>query len=160
VSNDGQIRNDKTGKIKAKNKDSKGYYSESLYKDGKAVTKKVHRLVAEAFIPNPDSKPCVNHIDGNKLNNSVDNLEWVTHSENMRHAFDTGLAKPHSVGGMRGKKNPNGGRKGKPILCITNNIEYPNVAAASRDLGIPDSSIFDCLYGKARTARGFVFEFL
>lgn len=51
----------------------------------------VHRLIAKAYLPNPENKRCVNHIDGNKLNNAVSNLEWVTHSENMRHAVDTGL---------------------------------------------------------------------
>jgi hypothetical protein len=55
---------------------------------------RVHRVVAEAFIPNPQGKRCVNHKDGNKLNNNVSNLEWVTYSENTTHAFKTGLEIP------------------------------------------------------------------
>lgn len=68
-----------------------GYQCVKLYKDGKKKAALVHRLIATSFIPNPDNKPMVNHIDGNKLNNHVDNLEWVTCQENLKHARDTGL---------------------------------------------------------------------
>ena len=56
-------------------------------------TRNVHRVIAETFIPNPNNLPCVNHKDGNKLNNSVENLEWCNHSENTLHSFKTGLQK-------------------------------------------------------------------
>ena len=60
--------------------------------NGKRYRKYVHHLVAKYFIPNPENKPEINHIDGNKSNNRVDNLEWVTHKENCQHAFDIGLS--------------------------------------------------------------------
>lgn len=66
----------------------------TIYIDKKGKRVKIHRLVANAFIPNPDNKPYVNHIDGIRSNNRVENLEWVTASENTRHAVDTGLFLP------------------------------------------------------------------
>ena len=75
----------------AQNNDQNGYKLTKLRNKNKIVTAKVHRVVAEAFLPNTENKPQVNHKDGNKANNHVDNLEWVTASENIRHAKSLGL---------------------------------------------------------------------
>ena len=74
------------------------YAQVSFCEDGKTKTVYVHRLIASAFIPNPDNLPTVNHIDGDTSNNSVDNLEWVSYSENMRHAYRVGLNNPMAYG--------------------------------------------------------------
>ena len=76
-------------------KDTKGYLQLDARVDGKRIVKLIHRLVAEAFIDNPNKYEQVNHKDGNKLNNDVSNLEWVTATENIRHACRTGLHKPN-----------------------------------------------------------------
>jgi hypothetical protein len=81
--------------------DKDGYMLVDLYKDGQKVTCKVHRLVADAFIENPENKPQVNHKDGNKANNAVSNLEWASDSENKVHRF-TKLEKPKSKSGVYG----------------------------------------------------------
>lgn len=159
VSSEGRIRNDETGKIKQPHINTTGYYATELYQDGTPLRRRVHRLVAEAFIPNPDNKPQVNHIDGDKLNNNVENLEWVDNSENMIHAYQTGLVKPHPTYGMRGHRNPNGGRKGASVICIETGEIFRNVAEAERQTGIPDSCIFDCLKGYCTHAHHLHFEY-
>lgn len=70
-----------------------GYLCVGLWKNKKGYTSYIHRLLAIHFIPNPDNLPEVNHKDGNKLNNSIENLEWCTHKENMQHAHNNGLIK-------------------------------------------------------------------
>ena len=75
-------------------KTNHGYLSVVLYQGGKKKTCSLHRLVAKAFIPNPDNLPQINHINGIKTDNRVENLEWCDNSHNQRHAFDNGLKKP------------------------------------------------------------------
>lgn len=76
---------------------STGYYKVELMKNHIRRSFKIHRLVAIAFIPNPLNKPYVNHLDGNKLNNHVSNLEWCTQKENITHAYETGLIPKNEV---------------------------------------------------------------
>ena len=89
IYSDGRVQNIIKGNFLVDN--SKGYKKVRLCNSGTVVKKKIHRLVAEHFIPNPSNYPCVNHIDGNKSNNNVNNLEWCTHQYNSEHAVKIGL---------------------------------------------------------------------
>jgi hypothetical protein len=99
VSNMGRVRSlIKRGNAKQKIRKTgfdirTGYITVQLTKNNKPLTKRVHRFVAETFVPNPMNKPVVNHIDGNKKNNKGSNLEWMTYSENTLHSFKNGLQK-------------------------------------------------------------------
>lgn len=109
-----------------------GYPCITLRNDeGKRKTFKVHRLLAELFIPNPDNKPEVNHKDGDKCNNELSNLEWVTHSENIQHAWDTGLLKSTSTRSAKlsafhkGRKIGESNHKSRPVRLINTGEIFP-----------------------------------
>ena len=102
----------------------------------------VHRLVAETWIPNPNGYEQVNHIDGNKDNNSVENLEWVTPSQNMYHSMRTGL------------------RKGGPIRIMETGEVFESIRECARRIGGKHQLISRCLAGKRSTHRGYHFEYV
>lgn len=118
VSNFGQLRNSITKKIYKQWINHKGYCQVcvSLGSRSKKKTFKMHKAVAETFIPNPENKPEVNHIDGNKANAKFDNLEWTTSSENTRHAYDTGL-----IISQKGEQRPGAKLTKEQVEYIRNN---------------------------------------
>lgn len=120
--------------------DEWGYEGVSLCKNGKQYGKLVHRLVAEAFI-SPFGGDQVNHIDGNKLNNRVENLEWCTGSENMKHAYKNGL---HT--------------KVKAVRAVELNMVFPSISEAARYVDGKVSGIWRCLSGRNKAHRGYHFE--
>lgn len=96
VNDMGKVRNSNGQILKARPIGRRGYLAVRICRDRKTKILYVHRLVAEAFIPNPENKPIVNHLDGDKKNNDVSNLAWSTYSENLQHAYDLGLRKPNT----------------------------------------------------------------
>lgn len=120
------------GKFLKVYEDDKGYLKVILRKDSKAFNYQLHRLVAIAFIPNPEDKPQVNHIDGNKQNNCASNLEWVTLSENQKHAFKIGLQK-----GKKSKDNP----MARSVKCINNNYIFNTIREAGKWCNADESCI-------------------
>ena len=108
----------------------------------------VHRLVADTWIPNPNHYRDVNHINGDKDDNRVENLEWVTHSENLRHAHRTGL------------KKHTGGRKPIPIRIVETGEVFESVSECARRIGGIATNISACLAGKRSTHRGYHFEYV
>jgi hypothetical protein len=114
-----------------------GYYQVTLKKNKQALRFYFHRLLAQAFISNHFDKPQVNHLDGNKLNNSLENLQWCTRSENAKHAYEMGLC----------KLPPNSKKK---VLDSCTGKVYDSIREAAKDNEIPYTIIRQMLRGYLR----------
>lgn len=151
ISNLGNLKNVKTGKNFKISQNKFGYVEFCLRKNGKAKTIKCHRLVAEAFIPNPNKLPQVNHKDENKLNNRMDNLEWCDNKYNSNY-------------GTRGKRI--GEKLSKvlkiPIIQCKNGVKikvWNSAKEVEETLGIKRSNICKCLKKIRNTAGGYNWEY-
>lgn len=127
-----------------------GYMKCSLGINGRMKTFAVHRLVAKAFVPNPENKPEVNHINGIKSDNRAENLEWTTGSENQRHALRSGLRR--SMVELRNKNE-------KPCICVETGVEYDSISQAELHTNIAKTNIVACCRGKRRKAGGYTWRY-
>lgn len=146
VSNLGRVKSfkGKSERILKPGLNAKGYLGVNLYKNSKPKNIRVHRLVARAFIPNQENKPEVNHIDEDKTNNTVSNLEWTTGKENNNH----------------GTRIERTSKAIKAIDIATGEWnEYPSIRECGRQLNLNQSNIIKQLKGKLRHVGGYVFKY-
>ena len=152
--------NPKEPTLKAQGLCANGYMSISLQLDGKTRVKSVHRLIAEAFVPNPDNKPVVNHINGIKTDNRASNLEWVTHSENDLHAYKTGLRKAtRPMLGVKGGDNPLAKRIGQYTMEGHLVKEWDSIVDTKKE-GFNTGCIGHVLKGTRKHHKNFKWAYL
>jgi hypothetical protein len=147
INKNGDVLSLRAGNILAQSFNTYGYKQVGLFKNRASRVAPIHRLMAETFIPNPNNYDCVNHKDGNKLNNSIENLEWCTKAQNNQHARESGL---HRGGGMK-----------KPVLKLRDGeviSEYPSVVEASKD-GYSINAIYSCVSGYQIQHAGFNWKY-
>ena len=141
--------------LKTKN----GYLRICLKSHQKNFYFSVHRLVAEAFIPNPNSYPVINHKDNNPLNNNVNNLEWCTQSYNVKYSYTNGNAKPTS-GCFKKGNIPHNLTKVSQYDKKGNFINtYNSVKLAAKAIGQTPTSIFNCLAGRTKYTAGYIWRY-
>ena len=163
VSNKGNIRSIRNGGELLKGSVDKGGYRDvMLYDHSKYKHIKVHRAVALAFLENPENKRTVNHIDGNKLNNHVENLEWATHGENHKHAYSIGLKsfteRQREACSKTGKETVDKNRPRRPVIMISESGEEKRFESAhegARYVCGDASAIVACCKGKIKTSKGY-----
>ena len=146
------------GRILKKTIGTTGYYNVNLSKDSKVRLLRVHTLVARAFIPNPNNYKLINHKDGNKLNNKVENLEWCDYSHNIKEAYRIGLRK-NKYSGKYGKE----AQFSKPLLQFTIDgkfiKEWENASQVKRELGYCAENIRSVCNGKRKIANGYKWKY-
>lgn len=136
------------GRILKPIKQTHGYLHVCLYKNGSQSIKKIHRLVAQAFISNPENKLDVNHIDENKTNNMLSNLEWVTRKENVNH----------------GTRNERAGKSNSIAIIATNiktgeSTEFYGSNECARQFGLSQGNIAKVLKGRLKQTGGYTFKY-
>ena len=144
VSNLGKVRNIKSGIMLKPKLTEYGYLRHGLYKNNKQKYLFLHRIIATAFIDNPEGKPCVNHIDENKLNNNLSNLEWCSVRENNVH-------------GTRMKRIAEKLFKKVIQLDLNDNVlnEFESIKQAGQETGTNAGDISSCCSGKLKSAGGY-----
>lgn len=130
-------------------KHSLGYEQVYLtYFHGGGHWHKLHRLVATQFLPNPECFTDVNHLNGIKDDNRVENLEWCTHSANVLHSYR-----------KLGRKHTGGLHLRKKVKCLNNGVVYDSLKSASDDLGVRSANVCMVLKGKIKSTKGYFFEY-
>lgn len=160
INEDGEVRNDITGRIKNPFANKRnGYLSVDLYKDNKSKKVSIHRLVAEAFIPNIENKATVDHIDGNRKNNSVNNLRWATYSENNSRFGTIGVrSEPIVVKHYAEERKKRGGGH-LAWLDVIETLEFESISETAKYFNCTTSNISQMLLlgtiGKRGRTRGY-----